>query len=256
MREWYTILVGRFVYRPPRGVALGAEQYEAVFNGDTVQLSERAVEIYDWDEWQRYINICIELPVIPGPAPPDPRPYPSRKCPPPPECPECLPTLSADWQQWKIPKHLDDIFRTVFDLLGPSDDFESSQQLVNQFAKLLINAPIGLIYTEKLQSEVLMSLAKYSPEKYPARPGSGKLIEVLNALDLDWRIPSLKDKNIVADKYVTADFQGVAWVAFRNVNRPGKVTLQVKGDLPASVRGFRSGWPVVSYVFDFTGGGI
>jgi hypothetical protein len=79
------------------------------------------------------------------------------------------------------------------------------------------------------------------------------LLAALNALELDLGVPSLSTIQVEAGKYSAADFQGVAWAAFRNLERSGRACLTIRSDRPASALGFMPSWPVFSYSFDFTG---
>jgi hypothetical protein len=79
------------------------------------------------------------------------------------------------------------------------------------------------------------------------------LTKAINALELDRIVTTLSPQNIKAGKFVAVNFGGVAWAAFNNLEKPGKITLNIKDGLPAAKQGFLPGWPIVNYNFNFDG---
>ena len=81
----------------------------------------------------------------------------------------------------------------------------------------------------------------------------GKLVEAINALELDLIAPHQSSAELKAGKYVAADFNGVASVAMNYIEKSGTATLKIRHGLPASAKGMQPAWPIFSYDFDFTG---
>lgn len=81
------------------------------------------------------------------------------------------------------------------------------------------------------------------------------LARTLNAIELDRRVPPVPPVEISAGKRTAADLSGIASLAFRRVERSGRVTLRVVNApaLPATLTGYIPGWPFASYQFQFDG---
>jgi hypothetical protein len=113
--------------------------------------------------------------------------------------------------------------------------------------------PTGHYYTEKQKKLTKESLNKLMSSQKVTPQLLGNLITTINASELDLAVPSLTPIKVAAGKYSAVDFQGVAWAAFKNLKKPGVVSLKIEAGLPAYVRGFTPGWPTASYKLDFTG---
>ena len=153
----------------------------------------------------------------------------------------------------KMPSYLSDIYRSGFTFLSKLEHIEFPERSVEHIAKLLEKVPVGSRFTQSMQKPVLEALKKFKGSKKDILPVSGKLLEAINAMDLDWRVSSMPTREVKSGKKTTVDFRGVVWITFKDVKEPGDCSLRVEGSLPALVEGFQPGWPIASYHFDFKG---
>jgi hypothetical protein len=58
---------------------------------------------------------------------------------------------------------------------------------------------------------------------------------------------------VKAGKYSAIDFEGVAWLAFKDLKKPGRASLEIKSGIPTALPGFKPPWPIFSYDFNLTG---
>jgi hypothetical protein len=159
--------------------------------------------------------------------------------------------LSMDSVAEKIPEIFPDIYRELFDFRKMCKDLKRQQESVERFILLLKRAPAGRYYTESLKASVLSTLQgfiepKVQPKSLKKHEGVkktnisttvSKLLEALNAIELDWRVPTLSTKKVKAGKYSAVDFQGVAWVSIRDIKKSGKISMSVESGLPALAEG-------------------
>lgn len=81
------------------------------------------------------------------------------------------------------------------------------------------------------------------------------LVVGLNAMELDARVRPTKPVHVAAGPASAADLGGVATVAFKGVEAPGRLALDVRKDvvLPPPLRGSIVSWPFCAYRFQFEG---
>jgi len=166
-------------------------------------------------------------------------------------CPECA--FSRAWQLNKMPSRFPYLHETAHDIFGRTGQSKSFKKNKERLITLLKNIPAGQRYSKKMKVLVIEALQGWDGSSSDASPISHQVLRAMNAIELDWRIPSLKATEIKTSKDLTVNFDGVAWVKFKEVKKAGKLSLNVDGNLPAIVARSRPGWPVANYQFDYTG---
>lgn len=205
-------------------------------------------QIYAMAEWaKKYILPDLGFdptkPKAPGIGPiPDPEP-----------CPKCKFSFSADWQPAHVPHYLTDIYRSGFGYLTNYDKYSQKELVTKHLTKLIETAPTGRHFTDALKKNVQEELKKLQTARSKSEASFDNLVQAVNAIDLDWRVPAIPLKKIEAGKNKLVDFRGVAWIQLKNNKSPGNCTLSVKGNMPSLAEGFEPGWPIASYQFDFKG---
>ncbi len=121
---------------------------------------------------------------------------------------------------------------------------------------LFKSIPTGQRYSETLQATVIEELATIkglgSAQKIPGSV-SGALINAINAIDLDWRVPFPKPVIEKSGKSTTVKFDGIAWVTSIGIDGAVETSLNLDNGVPALVKGFNPGWPLASYRLDYKG---
>ncbi|UCF06575.1 MAG: hypothetical protein JSV33_05985 [bacterium] len=161
-------------------------------------------------------------------------------------------SFSADWCPEKLPSYLSKMFRIGFDIISQSERTEFAEKSILRIIELLEEIPAGLRFTKPMRQSTLKSLKEFKDSKGGITFPAGKLLESINAIDLDWRIPPLP-KKVKSGKKITIGFEGVSCITFRNIDEAGRCVLRVEGRIPALAKGFESGWPIASYHFDHKG---
>ena len=121
---------------------------------------------------------------------------------------------------------------------------------IDHVVELFEKAPTGVNYTEPMKSSLIKTMRN---SKQVTPKTMNMLAKAINAMELDLRAPSMLSAKPQAGRYSAVDFQGIAWAAFRNLEKPGEISLRIKEGVPAFVRGFKPGWPISKYEFDFRG---
>jgi hypothetical protein len=198
---------------------------------------------FDGLDWLKRAMVCLEWPSKVGVGIP-------QRCPPGSPCIFCRYNLSKYAQAEKIPEFLLNIYEDIVPILNGwiyRDDIKNS---LYQIEKHFLEAPTGEFYTQNMKASTvkkMKGLKGISPQL------RGKLVEAINALELDLIAPHQSSAELKAGKYVAADFNGVASVAMNYIEKSGTATLKIRHGLPASAKGMQPAWPIFSYDFDFTG---
>jgi hypothetical protein len=175
---------------------------------------------------------------------PEPEPLP---------CPECLRSFSADWRPERTPSYITDIYRSSIAFISNFERLEHPKRSAEHIAEQLEKTPVGLRFTQSMQKSAIEDLKEFTGSEREFTSLSGKLHEAANAVDLDWRVPFIPTRNVKSGKNFTVDFQGYAWINFKDVKKSGECSLSLEGGLPALAEGFEPGWPIASYNFNFNG---
>jgi hypothetical protein len=145
------------------------------------------------------------------------------------------------------------VYRDVLGLFGDESYPESFQETATRLAEGLRKAPTGRRFTEQIRAAVLDSLERYSRARRASPRLMAMLVEAVNAIELDLRVPPFAPQEVKEGETAEVDFGGVAQLAFREIETPGKVSLALDAGLPAVAEGLAPAWPIVSYRFDFDG---
>ena len=173
-----------------------------------------------------------------------------QRCPPGSPCIFCRYNLSKYVQAEKIPEFLSNIYEDIIPILNGWIYRVDPKDSLHQIEKHFVEAPTGPFYTQNMKASTIHELKGSKGISPQLR---GKLVEAINAIELDLIALHKSSANVKAGKYAAADFDGVAWVAMNNVEKTGTITLKIKHGLPASAKGMQPAWPIFSYDFDFTG---
>ena len=204
---------------------------------------ERMVLLAGWIK-EHLPDFTISWPE-PKPLPwPEPKPLP---------CPECLRSFSSDWRQENNPSYLFDICRSVSPFISEFEHLENPKGSAEYIEKQLEETTVGPRFTLSMQKSVLEMLKESKGSRRGSLSHLGKLLEAVNAIDLDWRVPFIPTREVKSGKNFTVDFRGVAWITCKDVKKSGECSLRLEGGLPALVEGFEPGWPIASYYFNFNG---
>ena len=198
---------------------------------------------FDVLDWLDRAMICLKWPSGVGVGVPE-------RCPPGWDCRFCLYEWSKYVQAKQIPDFLLNIYSQMIPILNEGIDQTDIKSTLQHLERQFGEAAIGPFYTETLKASILSDLKrskKISPQL------RGKLVEAVNAIELDLSAPHKSEAKIKAGKYSAVDFDGVARVVVNNVQKSGKATLKIKHGLPASAKGMLPAWPIASYEFSFTG---
>jgi hypothetical protein len=146
----------------------------------------------------------------------------------------------------QIPQYLVNIYNDIIPVVTRKDSRISTTNIIRLFEK----APTGVYYSKKLKEDVLGKIKK---SQRSTDQLSALFAEAVNAIELDLSVPKFSVLKVDTREISAVDFQGVAWMTFRHVIRPGNVSLKINRQLPSSVLGFKTAWPIASYEMEFTG---
>ena len=138
--------------------------------------------------------------------------------------------------------------RVLLSIAGEEVSDASISQLRNLFAEV----PTGTYFDKKMKEFILQ-------ETEGSKKLTPRLVETLaqglNAMELDLSVPELQPATVKAGRSSAVDFQGVAWLVFKDLAKGGKATLTIEKDIDSleSIRGYAPGWPAGKYEFEFTG---
>ncbi len=209
-------------------------------------------EVFRWqDRFEIMKIICFDVPQR-WPSRGDlPIPFIGPSCPPPPGCIRC--SFSANWNPGEMPSYLSEIYRTLHVSVGPTVGIHFPKGAQERLAADFKKARLGLAFDASLKSAVLQSLGRPLDDKRLPPEGAGKVLEAVNALDLDWRAPKNLAAKVKKGRYSSVDIRGVAKLKMRNVTKAGTVKLRIGNGLPAMVAGYEPGWPLATFDFAFSG---
>jgi len=197
----------------------------------------------DWLGWLDKLKWCFNHSISGSPVP---RCQPSI-------CPECVFLFSKYMKKIKIPEYLIDIYKELFSLLFIERHYMNPESSLARLAVVFEEVPVGPNLSDQLLKEVLASIAKCKIDRNTDPQTLAKLIEATNAIELDLSVPLPIRREIPSAKSRVLNFNGIAWLAFAGIKKPGHVTLRLSGGLPASKPRFKPSWPIFFYDFSFTG---
>ncbi len=140
--------------------------------------------------------------------------------------------------------------------LGPDARPAKGQEARSGLASLarqIRGAKTGNFFTEEMKSAVLASLENAFRSRKTFRAARGKLLETLNAMELDWRSPATPPLKVAPGDRSVVDLYGVARLQLRGVEQGGEVALRIRPGVPAVPEGYRTGWPMATFSFEFAG---
>lgn len=150
----------------------------------------------------------------------------------------------------KKASHMNELRHAIAPLLTRAGYEGVSQKRLKHIEALFRKAPSEIYYDQARKVALLRELKNANALSPPLLV---MLIEALNAAELDVSVPQLASVDINEGEYTATDVQGVAWAAFTDVEKAGRITLRINDDIPAPAPGFIPGWPRASYSFDFGG---
>jgi len=198
---------------------------------------------FDVLEWLDRARMCLKWPSGIGIGAPG-------RCPAGNNCIFCRYQLSKYMQAEKIPEFLSNIYSEIIPLLAGRNDRADPNDTRRQLERQFGGVTAGSFYTETLKATLLREI-KSSTKIGPRL--LGRLVEAINAIELDLIAPLQSTARVKAGKYQAVDFDGLAGAVFSNVEKSGMASLKIRPGLPASAQGMQPAWPVASYELDFTG---
>ncbi|MDH5651302.1 MAG: PQQ-binding-like beta-propeller repeat protein [Gammaproteobacteria bacterium] len=159
-------------------------------------------------------------------------------------------SFSSQWKPTKIP----DYMHKFYTILQRSLSLEGAGKGISKvFSSMLKDAPLGENYTEKLKTQGQEIISNTADKEISSPAVLENVLEIANAMELDWRVPKLSVQNIPATAVTAYNFKGVMWGIIRNVQTQGELNLKLVNGLPARAEAFEPGWPIASYKLEFTG---
>jgi hypothetical protein len=200
--------------------------------------------------------VCFEPPETPG-APGGGRGWDShlylRRCNPDPWCPDCVVSLVDGNKAMANPKWRAKLWEEIIPFLSNPTNVPVAD--VDQFVHALESVPLGQHFVEETRDLVLGELKKGQRTKSKALGTTVTfpqdacvtcyLSYALNQIDLDLVVPEVSSQ--VLNTGEKSGFGGALWLTPRSTSPKQLVTMEVIGDAPSRVNGYRPGWPVAVY---------
>jgi hypothetical protein len=155
--------------------------------------------------------------------------------------------FSIDERSPSVPGEALDIYTQMHELLGKTQLKEVSPKYFDHLASVLNKSIIRPRGTVDKSIAALKGAKKLPPKLFE------QLAKSANEMALDLAVPKLSPVKVGKGKYSAVDFNGVAWLAFREVSKAGRASLKMIPGLPAKTTKYKAGWPVSYYQFGFTG---
>ena len=149
-----------------------------------------------------------------------------------------------------MPDFLLDIYGEITLILSGMGYRADPKNTLHQLERHFDKATIGPFYTETLKASILETLKRSKKIKPQLL---GRLVEGINAMELDLIAPVKSTADVNAGRYTSIDFDGVAWMVLSDVEKAGTASFKFKPGLPASAKGMQPAWPIASYELEFTG---
>jgi Tol biopolymer transport system component len=156
-----------------------------------------------------------------------------------------------------------DVREGLFQVAGGPRDTRAFSESLKDFRKAVARIPLGPYFDKRMQQELISFIDRTIKPRGKSVPRtfllSPVLIHALNAIELDRRLPTLRNRaagyKIRKGGYVGADLGGLVWAGLRKVEKPGLLSVQIKGKYDAfpAESGYSPTWPFVTYLVDFRG---
>lgn len=162
-------------------------------------------------------------------------------------CPLC--SLSSESTIKQYPEALKELHSHASQLSRSRNDNE-----LKHFKDKILDA-----LNSKNASELINSTNRNTIVKKLSRPliisdvGSAtrKLNKAINEADISLKSPKIPSTVMVnAGNKISKNLSGISRLEFDAVKTGGKINLKIKSGMPASVSGFKAGWPIITYRFD------
>jgi len=133
------------------------------------------------------------------------------------------------------------------------------KKVITEFRDLIASIPLKINFNKELKDQLLTTIDKQGLETGKTNLNnfitSIPLMKVLNAVELDLRLPKLTRQKVTETKLNNFDFGGLVWGALSNVAKPGEISLNMESDykvFPNSSK-FSPSWPFMTYNLNFDG---
>jgi hypothetical protein len=157
------------------------------------------------------------------------------------------------WQREIFAPPLNDLYRAAWPLLRDLGKIKDPQAVAKALSAAVRKAPLGAHFTKTLQSLLLRDLEALDHGKTPINVIQGKVLEVLNAVELDARTGVLPTGQVAAGKTASVYFPRLFSIKFKNIAKAGTLSVTTRNDLPAWADGMAPSWPILHYSLDFSG---
>lgn len=143
--------------------------------------------------------------------------------------------------------------QAIFPLLIEKPDSKRFTDVLTTLIPILKKQPVGLRFNKSMRKATLGEISTYLKKKKNADALKNRLLAVVNAMELDWRVPKLEVQKIKSGANQSAQFGGVAWATLHKVKKPGTLSLEVENGVPALSKSHELGWPFAKYSMKFSG---
>jgi hypothetical protein len=158
-----------------------------------------------------------------------------------------------------FPEYMEKLCNILQKIGSVGTEAKSYETALKEFREVIIGIPLGANFNKGLKEQLVNIVENTIQGKQKMNSNdflmSVPLMKVLNAIELDLRLPKLINQKVDKGKYITFDISKMVWGGLGNVIKTGEISLSVKSDyevFPASSK-FSPSWPFMTYKIDFNG---
>ncbi len=166
--------------------------------------------------------------------------------------------FSIEVREQAVPSHLLELKKAMWKMVQPSADAASFNKTLQELQDVIEKVPDGRFFDVDEKGRFLQAInagrsgKRRSPTDFLFSP---VLVQSLNAIELDWRLPSLETQRVKAGKTIGIDMKGALWAGLTDVRESGELTLSIIDGYEAFPvdSQYSPTWPYLSYVVKFNG---
>jgi len=147
-------------------------------------------------------------------------------------------------------QHIKSLIEETYALIVSAGKKKIDDDQLKQITALLERSTSGKYYSKPRRESLLKELpphSRFTDESFDL------MIKAVNAMQLDVSVPKISQVNVGVGSQIKANLENVAWVNFSKVSKAGNVGLRIAEGKASYFRGYKPGWPLAVYDFDFTG---
>ena len=135
------------------------------------------------------------------------------------------PFYSRDYHAESDMNFRSDLYWELHNLVRTGGNEKIVQKRLNLMADILETVPAASYFVQSMKISILKNLRNSRVLDFKI---IRELMESINAIELDLRIPPIKTEEIKAGAYASTDLNGIVWLASRDLKKTGYVTLDIK----------------------------